>query len=154
MGDWFGYAFSMVRLTTTKDLPEIIPLYYKFFEEGDLSGKPSPATFKEGVKKLIDTGIVLSLVVGGKVKGVMGGAVYDDFITGDVSCMEAFWYVDPDNRGVGGLKLFKRFEEEAKFRGAKRIWMMHLLSLNSEKMERYYTKSGYVLKEKVYLKEL
>lgn len=144
----------MVRLTTASDIPDIIPLYYKFFEEGQLSGKPNPMTFREGLKKLMDTGIVLSLVNEGKVVGTIGAAVYDDFITGDVSCLEAFWYVDPEHRGVGGLKLFKRLEEEAKFRGAQRLWMMHLLSLNSDKMERYYLKSGYELKEKVYLKEL
>jgi len=104
--------------------------------------------------KLMDAGVVLSLVEEGVVRGTMAGAIYDDFITGDVSCFEAFWYVDPAHRGKGGLKLFSRFEQEAKFRGAKRIWMIHLLALNSEKMERYYNKSGYDLKEKVYVKEL
>ena len=144
----------MVRPTTLRDLPEIIPLYHMFFKEGKLSGKPNPNSFRDGVVKLMDTGVVLSLVVGGVVRGTMAGAIYDDFITGDVSCFEAFWYVDPDHRGRSGLKLFSRFEQEAKFRGAKRIWMIHLLALNSEKMERYYIKSGYELKEKVYVKEL
>lgn len=154
MEGWCGCVFLMVRQTTLRDLPEIITLYHKFFKEGKLSGKPNPSSFKEGVVKLMDTGVALSLVEEGAVRGTMAGAIYDDFITGDVSCFEAFWYVDPDHRGMGGLKLFSRFEQEAKFRGAKRIWMIHLLALNSEKMERYYIKSGYELKEKVYVKEL
>jgi len=145
----------MVRPTTLDDLPEIIPLYYQFFEEGELSGKPDPHTFVGGVKKLMDTGIVLSLVDDdGRVRGTIGGAIYDDYISGDISCTEAFWFVDKKHRGTGGLKLFKLFEKEAKAKGASRIWMVHLLSLNSEKMERYYLRSGYELKEKFYLKEL
>jgi len=155
MEGWCGYVFLMVRPTTLDDLPEFIPLYYRFFEEGELSGKPDPHTFVGGVKRLIDTGIVLSLVDDeGRVKGAIGGAIYDDYISGDVSCTEAFWFVGKEYRGTGGLRLLKEFEKEANARGASRIWMVHLLSLNSEKMERYYLRSGYELKEKFYLKEL
>lgn len=73
-------------------------------------------------------------------------------LTGDFTALEQFFWVDREYRRKGlGLELWDDFEKRAKQRGAKRIMMVHLASLN---LQAAYERRGYRLLEQAFWKNI
>jgi GNAT superfamily N-acetyltransferase len=143
----------IVRQATDEDYKQLDSLCEKFFSEGGLKGVPQ--NFSAGLRKHVDAGVALCLVLVKQdvVVGTIGAMISEDFITNDLICTEMFWYVEPDHRRQG-IKLHKALEKEAKKYGCERIYMVHLAKLKADKLERYYRKCGYEPLEVFYSKDL
>ena len=90
-----------------------------------------------------------------KLIGVLAAMLVDDCFNGDTIANEHFWYVDPEHRrGSHGIKLFKKFIAWSEEVGAKRISMVHLASLNAEKLGKLYERMDFVPLEIHYIKKV
>lgn len=87
-------------------------------------------------------------------KGFLVGVVYPHLYNPQILCVQELgWWVEPEFRGsVVGIKLMKRFEEEAMARGVSHIMMIHLA--NDWNVGKIYEKLGYRLAEHTYIKEV
>lgn len=57
--------------------------------------------------------------------GMLGGLLFDHFISGERTAAEMFWWVEPRHRfGVHGIKLLKIFERWASRHGASMVQMI------------------------------
>lgn len=140
---------------TREELPAATEVLHRFYEEGKLPGKMSDESFVRSWGSFLrsDTGTIIAEKEDGKITGLLGAILFPDLNNGDLVATEAFWYVDPQHRG-GGIKLFNRFEEWGKARGAKRLIMVHLLSSMPEALNRFYKRRGYRPVEVNYVKEI
>tara|TARA_R110000868_G_scaffold100489_1_gene276285 strand:- start:71 stop:523 length:453 start_codon:yes stop_codon:yes gene_type:complete len=145
-----------IRLLNPSETAALIPGAKEFFAEGNLQGSLNERHFCETISKYINSGVGFCLVdeESGVFRGSIAAAIFPDYATGDVTCMELYWFVPKEDRGLRGVRLLKSFEAEARNRGAKRIMMMHLTSGKYDKFVHFYEKCGYSLKEQVFAKEL
>lgn len=146
---------TLIRDIASAEVPLLLDGARTFWTEGKLPGTLNPASFVTGWRNLLanGAGLLIGAFDQGELLGAIGGAMVPDFQTGDLVSQEFFWYVIPGVRGAG-LKLLQQFERRMKERGAARNIMMHLTELNGEAMEKVYKRMDYVLKEKIYIKEL
>ena len=128
---------------------------FSFFKEAQLPGEFNPAAFEETWKNLLygGKGHILASFAGSEITGVLGFVVSRDLHTGDLMATETMWYTLPNHRGHG-IRLLKAFEEQAAKLGAKRIAMIHLLTINAPELEKLYQRMGYKAIEVHYLKEV
>ncbi len=147
----------IVRKAKINDTDSIIDLIYKFHEESLKEYKISinRNTIKKSTHNFINNNIALVLLDGEKIVGTMGGIVARSiFDENQLFAQEAVWYIDKDYRtGLGGMKLLKEFECRCKILGANKIAMMHMNNLNSNGLNKFYLKNGYVSMETHYIKE-
>ena len=127
----------------------------EFFEEGKLPGRFDPEVFVETWRALLMTGraCLLAIEREGVLDGGLGGILYPDPNDGVTVATEMFWYVRQGHRGQG-LRLLRAFEQWSRGQGARRIIMVHLLTLQPEELRRLYRRLGYHDAEVHYLKEL
>lgn len=146
----------MIRPIKIEEIECLNALGFAFFAEAGLPGVFNPAPFGVAVRSILEngSGIVLVAENEGKIAGVIAGVVYEDFLTGDLISSELFWFVTKEARGSVGVRLLKQFEEQSKLRGAKRILMIHLLSVHSEMLTKLYTLRGYAPIEQTFFKKL
>jgi len=145
----------MIRPMTIAELPKLIPGAHSFFEEAKLPGEFDARNCVATWTGLLTSGIGIlgwESDAQGTALGAVGGVIFPDMFTGELRAMEAFWYVLPQHRGLG-LKLFRWFERQAVARNARRIIMVHMESLNPDKLAVFYQRSGYVPLERSYIKE-
>jgi GNAT superfamily N-acetyltransferase len=96
---------------------------------------------------------ILVLEDEGIIKGAIGFIVSNDLHEDLKVAVETFWFVAPEFRG-GGKALVDAFEAKAVELGCKRTAMIHLADLFPESLEAFYTKRGYKLAEKHYIKKV
>ncbi len=146
---------KMVRALTVSELPETALMAPAFFAEGKIPGRFVPEVFIAKWGSLIEQGIgfMLGLFRDGKLSGAFGAIVTEDLNSADLVANECFWFVLPEARGRG-FELLLAYEEEARKRGAVRCSMIHLLSLQPEKLGELYQRRGYTPVETSYFKEL
>lgn len=143
------------RLTET-ELPELARLGKLFYREGALPGKFVPEQFLATWRKFFELGFaaIFALRINEELVGALGAAVLPDPNDGVLVGSEMFWWVAPKARGHG-LSLLNAFEEWAVFEmGARRLGMVHLLSLAPERMGKLYERRGYKATELHYVKEV
>ncbi len=145
----------MVRQLTIAELHDAAKMGHDFFNEGKLPGKFVIDVFMKKWTSLIEINVafVLGLFSGDKVVGAFGAMVLEDINDGELVAAEAFWFVDEAHRGRG-LELLVAYEKEAKARGAVRCSMIHLLSLQPERLGELYKRRGYQPVETSYFKNL
>lgn len=96
---------------------------------------------------------IFLLDVDGTVVGMLVGAISQPLFSDDSMATELAWYISPDKRGGReAFQLIKTYEEWAKEQGCSFVTMVDIDSLNS--LEKVYTKKGYKLTEKTYVKEI
>lgn len=147
----------MIRALSLDELDHKIPsVGAAFFKEAGLPGVFNAHTYTRMWRGLYEagTGIIYEAESDGKACGWIGGVVVPEHLTGESIGMETFWYALPEHRGLGAIKLLKRFEQWVKERGANRLWMVHLTKINPDKMACFYKRSGYDLLEHFYMKNL
>jgi len=146
----------MIRPLEINELPLAYRLGLKFYKEGVLPGKLKEDVFITTWTKFIsmEVGIVFGLFDQRNLIGMISGIVFPDPNDGELVATEMFWYVDKEYRGKGGIKLFLKFKEWSELVKAKRLIMVHLVGLMSDKLERFYKKQGFRSTEIHYIKEL
>jgi GNAT superfamily N-acetyltransferase len=97
--------------------------------------------------------ILMLLNERGSLHGGLGFITYPDLHSGDMMAVETFWYVDPNHRGRG-VQLVREFEKRAKEQGCKKVAMIHLMDSYPAELENLYSRMGYTLIEKHYVKEV
>lgn len=152
----FESLTSAVERLTETELPELARLGKLFYREGALPGKFVPEQFIATWRKFFELGfgVVFGLRIEGELMGALGAAVLPDPNDGELVGSEMFWWVAPEARGHG-MGLLNAYETWAvNEMGAKRIGMVHLLSLAPEKMGKLYERRGYKATEVHYVKEI
>lgn len=145
----------MVRVLTIEDLPAMAAMGPDFYRESGLPGSFIPEVFISKWTAFINMGVgfILGLFRDGKLSGGFGAIVSDDFNDGAIVANECFWFVSPEARGRG-FELLLAYEEEARKRGAVRCSMIHLNSLQPNRLGELYERRGYRAIETAYMKEL
>ena len=143
----------IIRKGTLEDLKKVKHLVASFFNES--VGKYGFECNDESLLVLMRTLQPNSFVIekDNKVIGVIAGSIETAMATNDKMFHEIIWYVDKIHRRYG-IKLLRHCEKYYKENGIKFIIMCNMGNLNDEKLERFYTKMGYNLFEKQYIKEL
>lgn len=147
-----------VRLLAHDEMHLMLPGAREFFATGQLQGKLNEGHYVKTLSNYtkIGVGFVMARVVDGVLHGAIGGVISPDYATGELTCCELFFFVLAQYRGMGalGIKLMDAYEREARRRGAKRIFLMHLLTEGSCNLERVYARKGYTLVQHAFVKEL
>lgn len=133
-----------------------------FFQEAGLPGEFSPDLFVDRVGRLVSEGV--ATVIGSfpdrpqgpsEIRGALAAVAYDDLFTGDKIAVELWWFVLPAHRGGrSAIGLLKAYEQWARDRGCRRCNMIHLESLQPEKIGRLYSSMGYSKVETAWSKSL
>jgi len=140
-----------------QDLEELLAGGASFFAEGQMPGGFDSEAFIKSWAHLIDTeiGCVFGLYgEDGVIHGALGGILAPDIFNGHTVAIEAFWYVLPEHRGSGAIRLVKAYEDWARSRGARRVSMVHLLNLQPGRLGDLYVRLGYRAVETNYIKDL
>lgn len=86
---------------------------------------------------------------------VLGAIFFADVFSGDLYAAVHFWWSLPEVRGSGlPIRLFKRFELEARAAACKRISVASYEALHPDNLNAVYPRLGYRLHETVFSKEL
>lgn len=88
-----------------------------------------------------------------KIVGGLGAIKYPDLHSGVLTAVETFWYVLPEYRGEG-LKLLDAYEQWASDNNCGKMAMIHMVDSMPKALEKLYTRRGYQLIEKHYVKEV
>lgn len=144
----------MIRKATINDLPKLAPIASEFYQASRLLGTFEMSRFIVLWTQLLGngTGAVFLLEDDAEIVGALGGVAYPDIYSSELIAMEFFWYVRPDSRGGGGMRLYREFEAWAEFMECSQIRMAHLTHSMPEKLERLYQRLGYVKAETHYMK--
>ena len=88
-------------------------------------------------------GVVFVAEVRGEVVGGMAGAVTDQWFSNDLIAYDYSLFVEPSKRnGVIALRLIQAFQEWAKLKGAKQIYMGIGTGVSIEGTTRLYESQG------------
>ena len=86
--------------------------------------------------------------------GLIAGQITHSPFTNELTASEQVFYIKKEHRGTKlAIKLFLYFEAWAEQKGASKITMTSLASSPSS-LDNFYTKLGFSLAEKAYIKEL
>lgn len=145
-----------IRLLAADEMHLMLPGAREFFETGQLQGKLNEEHYVETLSNYtrMGVGFVLARVEDGILHGAIGGVIAKDYATGELTCSELFFFVLSAYRGILGIRLMDAYEKEARRRGARRIFLMHLLTEGACNLAPLYSKKGYSLVQHAFVKEL
>jgi len=90
---------------------------------------------------------------GGDLVGMLVGGIASPLFSKDRVATELAWFVEPEHRdGRAAYKLLASYEKWAKDSGCSFVTMVDIDTLES--LEPLYTRKGYTLTEKTYVKEI
>lgn len=148
----------MIRQLTPEETPLVCPLGEAFSRE---TGRPdlfgfSAEAFSSYWAMLMKAGVgyIWGEWDGDKLVGILGALKAANDKDGLIGVHEAFWFVDPEYRRRGGLRLVEAMEAFAQEVGASRVSMVHLAHLNADKLGALYERLGYEKCEVQYMKVL
>ena len=98
-------------------------------------------------------GVIFAEDCDGEIVGVIGGIVHQEIYGEEVIAEEFFWFVREAFRGAG-VRLYRRFEDWARERGASEIQMVHLFDSMPDRVAKFYLRSGFEPVEMRYRKAL
>lgn len=150
----------MIKSINTKEdllkLSKVLSAFYKIMKYDQLPiTEENVILWVDRWKALIDSnnGQILCLFKDDEIIGAIGFIFSPSLEDGVLTCTEAFWYVDENNRGKG-LSLLLHLQKIAKARGAKRLLMVHLNHSMPEKLKSVYERLGFSAIETIYMKQL
>lgn len=150
-------AVRTIRQLQSAELPLILDMAHKFFEEANHPGSFDDETFIlswAGFMKS-GTGVIFILTEDEKILGVIGGLTYRNINTGKPTALETFWYVTPAYREKGvGAQLVHQLEQWARSMACTNIIMAALMNKDFPDVEKFYTAKGYKHLEVNFHKEL
>ena len=81
------------------------------------------------------------------------GGVTSPIFSEDIVSTELIWYMQPEHRkGRSSMEMLKQYEEWCKGKGCKFITMIDIDPYNN--LESLYTRKGYKVTEKTYVKDV
>ena len=152
----------MIRQAEMKDIPRIIDLAYKFYTEGEFSGKGlkfNPESFKimciDMISKPNHKVILISEENEG-INGMIGAYIapwFCDFSQSQL--IESWFYVEQKFRGKYiAVRLLKELEKMGLQAGCVNIKLASLPNDRQDRMDIYYKRLGYKLSDRFYSKEI
>jgi len=142
-----------IRPVTNEDYPASMMLIAEFAEESlsEYGTYLDPERLEQTYKKVMPTSFCL--IVEGKLVGVFGGHIVEDFCSKRPVYEEVIWYVKKDKRKYG-IKLLRYVEEWCKANRIERITMCCMHNSQTEKLWSLYTKLGFRPMETRFIKEI
>jgi GNAT superfamily N-acetyltransferase len=115
----------------------------------------SLAKFREIWTKFLEleAGVIFAADSDGEITGAIGGLVHPEIYGERIIAEEFFWFIREGFRGEG-VRLYRRFEQWARERGAVEIQMVHLFDSMPEKLAKFYLHTGFEPVEMRYRKAL
>ncbi len=142
-----------VRQARPEDADAILSLVHEFHAEGldefnlfcddDKAMNVIKANMKHG----------LVLTKDGEIIGCLGGELTSGIVTTDLVYQEQIWFVSKNHR-QHGIRLIRELERKCSEWGVDKIVMVHLGSLNADKMKVFYERLNYRFLEAHYIKEI
>jgi hypothetical protein len=144
----------MIRLGTTKDIPQIVEMARDFWKETIYDEPFCSETVAAMSQLCIDQGLMCVVDIDGVLEGFACGVKGPLLANAEVlSGTEVAWWVNPDHRkGRNGIALLLSLEQQAKAQGIKYWNMVFMESSMPEKIEGIYKKMGYKKTEVFYTK--
>ena len=150
----------MIRTARPSDRDQVVALAEAFVVEAGFTDPVSKVAVAAQVDDVLDKleagsgiGLVLEHAMPFEdmtyqlVVGFIGGIVRPHPLTGLLTAFELAWFVAPAHRkGIGGFKLLKGFEREAKMREAQ---LVQLSALDAH-VGGFLRRSGYTARETTY----
>ena len=140
---------------TVEDVPKILPCGVQYTNK--IKDMPLDADHWLGTwREFIDAGtgvIYLAEDDNGFIVGGIGGICYPCLLTNRKTAVELFWYTDDEHRGEG-VKLYNLFEQWARDEGCERMAMIYLPDSMPAKLDIFYRRKGYFLRECHYEKAI
>lgn len=145
-----------IEKITAATLPEVREVGEKFTASVNYPGGFDYPSFAEAWGPTLQLGlgeIYAARNSDRHIVGLFGAYFSKDPFSGWKTAAEAFWFVLPEYRRSSiAMRLFDRFEQEAKERACKKILMIHLDGEFGEVLEKLYTHRGYKVIEKTFCK--
>lgn len=145
-----------IRIVTVEELPKLSGCAAGFYSASQSLGEFDLDCFVCFWKGLIEAGagVIFGLFDGEEVRGVLGGVAGYEPNAPVKTASELFWWVDPEARGLGSMRLYYEFEKWAKVKGCKTIRMVRLSDSMPEEVEGIYARLGFAEIERHYSKTL
>lgn len=96
-------------------------------------------------------GVIFVAQEDGRIDAAIGGILFQNPNGYHIHATELFWFARKEARGTVGVRIFQKFEDWAKARGAKRIHMAELTDSMNGRVGEFYVRRGYRLVERGYL---
>lgn len=121
---------------------------------GESLMKFDPTVFKMKMAEFMSKGIgiVLCSYENFELRGAIAGVIYENVFDGALCATELFWYVWPGAVKGTGRDLLDAFEEWAQRRGCTRVTMALMRHNESDRLDIFYAKHGYLAFETHYVK--
>jgi len=128
-----------------------------FLEEAGFHGKFKPSHFEPHMRELVQSGhgTIIGSFGSLGIEGALAAVTYQELFTGDKVATELWWFMLPQHRrGSGAIRMIREYEKWAKTAGCVRANMVHLESLQPERLSKLYQSLGYTPLERGYSKSL
>ncbi len=99
-------------------------------------------------------GVIFLLLDGETIAGAVGALAHQEQYCDYLCAQEFFWWVQPENRGLGGVRLYHHLEDWAREKGCRHLRMVYLVNSMPEKVGNFYERCGLKPMEVTYSKEL
>jgi len=147
-----------VRKATLGDLPRLMRLSKEFYDASPYNGRLTfdESKLKNVLKMLISSDDSIGTIfIGTKSQGLLACMGVEPFFSTDRVATEVMWWVSPQDRGSGiAQELIEAYEGWCRLHGYRMAQMVLLDALKGSSVDRFYTKKGYELTEKAYIKVL
>ena len=144
----------IIRKATNDDIFDLLVLARGFSREApamhEWDRDKTEAMLKTCIENELTTIIVMEFE--GEVVGGIVGVVQPLLMSNTVVASELAWFVDPNHRGKGAIKLVKAFEGWAKEKGAEYVTMADIRGIAD--LSKLYERLGYELTEAAYSKKV
>jgi len=151
-----GQGYTIKVADAADDLTGVLNLISQAHLEGPYANIPfEPGYVRDALAQTgeIDKKVLILLLYEGQIVGFLWAVISPSHLSSLMKiATELFWYVDYDHRGRYSLKLLEAFELWAKMQDCTHANVSNVFSL--EKVERLYTKKGYVPVERSYMKAI
>ena len=138
--------------------PDFLRLANSFYNNSGLPGKFKQEHFIVSWQKFYELNIgriwVCEDSETNTILGAIACLVHPDLYDGELVAQELFWYVEPGAGFTSAVHLYKRLEDWAKTKGAKRLNMACVCNQHMASLRRFYEKRGFRPVDVSYFKDL
>lgn len=148
-----------IREANLTDIMKLVELSKEFYEASPYKGKVQwdynklKRTLKAIINCESEVGTIFVAEDQTGIHGMLACMGVEPFFSSDRAATEVMWWVSPSHRGSGmAQKLVEAYEGWARYHGYPMAQMVLLDALKGSSVDKYYTKKGYTLTEKAYIK--